>query len=1376
MTRLPTPLRSRWQPMRIGLVDLFHYDVEEFHFKDGRLLLRGNNGTGKSKVLALTLPFLLDGDLSSRRVEPDGDPGKRMEWNLLLGGEHPHSERLGYTWIEFGRLDEASGEQHFRTLLCGLKAVSGRGIARHWYALTTQRVDHGRDAAVAAETSLSLLDATGTALSRDRLAEAIAGYGLVYDQAKTYRRAIDEALFGLGEQRYGALVDLLIQLRQPQLSKRPNEAALSRALTEALPPMDQAVIADVAEAFRSLDEEKEELAAASAAERAATAFLDHYRRYARIATRRRARLPRVEHSRYEHLQRDLAEAQAQQTRAQEDRAAAEERISVLEEAEARLRAQDAALREGPEMRSARELEQAAKAVERAERALGRARDDRDQAAALHTRALGRLGAAENRLRAAGGLAASTLAQAREAAAAARIDLPGDDGPAESELRRMTEEATDRAKRALAHAEDLAEKAERAAEGRRRASVRLDEANADLDQTTAAHGLAEENAVRAGQALLDDVREHARACTELAYPDLTGLLDELQEWTGHLDGPYPARTRAVRAHGETSALLADQAAEAARRAAELAARTARVREELTALEAGGRRGPQPPHTRTPGLRDQLPGAPLWRLVDFREELTDQERAGLEAALEASGLLDAWVLPDGSTLTSEGHDVLLSPNTAPVTGTSLGALLRPAVDAGDARAATVGEATVARLLGTIGAGGEGGAGTWTGSDGSFRVGTLTGRWAKPAAEYVGEGAREAARRARIAVLRGELGLLQQKSDEVGAQADDVAARRRTIDAELSRVPDETPLARAHAQVAAAVDSVRRTRLRGEERAADLLEAAERAEAAATELTGTAAELGLPDDRVGLAEVRRAHDSLAVALAALWPTLRERGEAARQAEEERVEAGQAQERTTELMLRAEEAGREAASADERHTTLRSTVGSAVAELERRLTETAEALRVCDADQRLSRKQHAEADRDASRAEGRIEQLEKGLAGASEARAEAIAGLQRFTATGLIAVAVPEFPVPAADDGPWAATPAIVFARAIESGLSAVDDSDAAWERVQRRLSEELKTLQDTLSRHGHTASARMVEDGMVVDIVFQGRERAVPELAEALGTEVGELTRILSSHEREILETHLITEVAGTLQELIGAAERQVRDMNAELEHRPTSTGMKLRLVWRASRRAPSGLLPARERLRQSADAWTSEDRTAVGEFLQTQIARQQTDDTSGSWLEHLTVALDYRTWHEFGVERHQHGRWVPATGPASGGERVLAVSVPLFAAASSHYASAASPYAPRLVTLDEAFAGVDDDSRAKCLGLLHAFDLDVVMTSEREWACYPQVPGVAIAQLSRIDEVAAVLVTRWEWDGTRRRRGEDPVRPPDAPVGTRVEAVGSEPLWT
>src|SRR6185437_4547290 len=75
---------------------------------------------------------------------------------------------------------------------------------------------------------------------------------------------------------------------------------------------------------------------------------------------------------------------------------------------------------------------------------------------------------------------------------------------------------------------------------------------------------------------------------------------------------------------------------------------------------------------------------------------------------------------------------------------------------------------------------------------------------------------------------------------------------------------------------------------------------------------------------------------------------------------------------------------------------------------------------------------------------------------------------------------------------------------------------------------------------------------------------------------------------------------------------------------------------------------------------------------------------------------------------------------------------------------------------AFAGVDDDSRAKCLGLLATFDMDVVMTSEREWGCYPQVPGLGISHLARQDGVDAVLVTPWRWDGGGRHQAAPPAR--------------------
>jgi hypothetical protein len=64
----------------------------------------------------------------------------------------------------------------------------------------------------------------------------------------------------------------------------------------------------------------------------------------------------------------------------------------------------------------------------------------------------------------------------------------------------------------------------------------------------------------------------------------------------------------------------------------------------------------------------------------------------------------------------------------------------------------------------------------------------------------------------------------------------------------------------------------------------------------------------------------------------------------------------------------------------------------------------------------------------------------------------------------------------------------------------------------------------------------------------------------------------------------------------------------------------------------------------------------------------------------------------------------------------------------------------------------------------------MTSEREWGCYPQVPGLAICQLSRHDGLDAVLVTPWRWDGRERRRASIPdttiTAPASAGLGGRA----------
>ncbi len=255
--------------------------------------------------------------------------------------------------------------------------------------------------------------------------------------------------------------------------------------------------------------------------------------------------------------------------------------------------------------------------------------------------------------------------------------------------------------------------------------------------------------------------------------------------------------------------------------------------------------------------------------------------------------------------------------------------------------------------------------------------------------------------------------------------------------------------------------------------------------------------------------------------------------------------------------------------------------------------------------------------------------------------------------------------------------------------------------------------------------------------------------------------------MLENHLQAEIASEVQRLLQAAETQRDAINRELHHRPTSTGVRYRLLWQPlaeEEGAPVGLEAARKRLlNTSADLWSADDRRVVGAMLQQRIAaeRERADsgagkDAGGSLIEQLARALDYRRWHRFRVERWQDGHWRKLSGPASSGERALGLTVPLFAAVASFYSQGSYALAPRLMLLDEAFAGIDDTARAHCMGLIREFDLDFVITSEREWACYAELPGVAICQLQRREGIDAVFVSRWSWDGRAKTREDDPDR--------------------
>lgn len=1371
---LPEPTRERWQPLRLGVVEVFHYDSEEFWFHDGHLLLRGNNGTGKSKVLSLTLPFLFDAQLRPSRIEPDGDAGKKMAWNLLMNS---YQRRMGYTWIEFGRR-LADGSTRYLTLGAGLSAVDGKAHVDSWYFI----LDGGESQAeVRIGQDLWLTNAQRVVLTRERLQERIEvpGWGQVFQLSGQYRRAVDERLFHLGPKRYDALMDTLIQLRQPQLSKKPDEAGLSQALSDALPPLPSELLTDVAQALNQLEEDRNRLEELRQLERAIRQFEQRYRVYAGMLTRRQARELRQAQTGFDNASEERNKAQAELHRAQQAEeagvaaheqarqvlAAARERLETLQSdpanqdanrlnqakkdaADANIAAESAARqREEARQKLTREEERSRNSSERADHARAELTMAREQCRG-EAETAGTFGSFEcNRLAALLPDELAMLPRSELAAAADELRCAGTKRRQDIKHLEQRHATVDKKLSALESLQSM----------QRERQAELEDA---LEKRAAADG----NAELAASKLVDAWVAHIGTLTQLRL-DESQVIPQLTMWETRPEGTNPADAALSAAYHQASleharresALAAEQTAQKQRRGELIA--------ERDQLAAGHDASPPVPATRAPGIREAREGAPFWQLVDFQSHVEPVERAGIEAALEACGLLDAWLAPHGTLITADGTALLDSHwiRRPAVVTPSLTSVLCPAVPEG----VGIDAGLVATLLNSVAYGHNDvmSAESWIAGNGRYRLGALAGAWQKNEAVYIGHTARAQARKRRLAEIAQLIDELDVVATDIERRIAELHADRERSQYELDTAPSDVTLRVAVLAAASAGQEVARAHQRLDQIETQCRVAEEELQSARETLLKDATDLQLPSERSALTFISDALDRFNASYQHLLSAAREWHAAHPELVAQREREVEARDAVTQTENARAESVERAEKARARFQTLRDAVGQRVEILQQQLTTATTA--VSDADKNFNDRQRALQGMGEQRAIAGAEAAaaETRLTERASTRSQAIEKLQRFTDSGLLSAALPELELPDRA-APWTIDPALTLARRAEQALTHINDDDAHWSRMQHQIGEDLTELLRSLSALGHQASSEPNDWGFTVRIQYQNRPERPDTLSNLLADDIAQRSELLSAKEREVLENHLQAEIAAEIQRLMRAADQQVGAINEELHKRPTTTGVRYRLQWQplsAEEGAPAGLEIARERLlNTSSDLWSAEDRKVVGTMLQQQIAAEraradaETSGIGGSLIDQLARALDYRRWHRFRVQRHQDGQWRKLSGPASSGERALGLTVPLFAAIASFYGRGGSPLAPRLMLLDEAFAGIDDSARAHCMGLIREFDLDFVITSEREWACYAELPGVSICQLQRREGVDAVFVSRWTWDGRAKRPERDPDR--------------------
>jgi uncharacterized protein (TIGR02680 family) len=1342
-TALPAPAPAerlgRYTLHRAGIVNVWQYDRTELLFAGGRILMRGSNGAGKSKALEVLLPFLLDGD--TRLIDATGRDRTTVRW-LMTDGREP-GNHVGYVWLELRFTEEEGpgGELHDRyvTIGAGLKASTTTQQSATWFFITG---DHR------VGESLHL----GNELSIDRLRDAI-GADAVTQAGAEHRRRVASLLFGVhSEARYQSLIHLLHRLRDPNIGNRVDAGELAAVLTDALPPLSDGAIDKAAERFDTLDQIREQLEGLERTAAALERFLVDYSGYAKTRLAERANAVVSAGGEERRAERERARLGEEVLRVAAALADAEAGVALLRQDADRAAAEVAALRSSEEYQHHRQLgdrrgavtAKASEAATAAEAAAGRAMIAGDLARDLER--------AGQRVEAVARVLLDARAVLERDAAGARLDaaiVPHDAGgiPAAEIVATGRRRAAERVRVLAAAAARLALEAERFEEQAARSESELAERHRDL---AAARSHWEEETEAWSIAMSDWA---GQALPAVLHPEI-GATADVAALVELLDGIDEAASEEVLAE---AAALARAALEPARHGARELEAAARARHDsasatLAVLEAEhsvleAEEEARPLRSRfSDAERDPVAGAPFYELVEVAPGLGPVELAGLEAALEASGLLDAWVSAEGVLVDPASHEIVWRAETAVLAAGEPS--LADVLVASDER--------VTRLLRSIGLG-ERAGGAFVTTGGRWSLPPLAGSWAKPDSEFLGAPARRATRERRLADLAQRIAVQRAAAEAAAARLGEVREASKQLELMASGVPTDAAVRSALAETGAAERAEAGARARyGDDRrvAAD---ARGREAIARAELTHTAAADTLPvapdeldvvvasarDLSSGLGRWKRDWEDHAARLA-------EVAELTRRHEDSTAAADAALRRADDL---ATELDRDTTAL----RTLEEAVGASVEAVLRQID--AASRREQEATRAQPGAQHEVTRLADARGRATSQYEESGRQLAAAASAFALADNRLATALGLPGVAEAALGRSAPGEDATGESAAGERAAAEHEASVASGGAQAASDLLERigsfapvsdgTILNRVLGLQPALGS-GYEVVDDETDGVKFVLIADDAGRQPLPSVAARTSAEAARARERLAAGERETIERFLLGELGEEVRERLLEAHDLIRSANRALGSVRSSHGIGARLDWSLDDEASAGAREATRLLVMSPRS--AEEDVALRDGLMAMIRAERERDPVAGYGQHLRIALDYRRWHRFSVRVTNEAR--PGServlssrlGLSQGEQRVLSY-LALFAAAAAHFDTLGKG-CPRLLLLDDAFAKVDEPTHGRLLRLLVDLDLDFMITSERMWGCFAEVPSLEIYEALRDPSTPGVALVHFHWDGHER----------------------------
>ena len=1352
-------MNSRWQANKIGLINFWYYDEQEFPFVKGRMLLRGSNGSGKSVTMQSVVPLLLDGNMSPERLDPFGSRDRKMS-SYLLEENDGREERTGYLYLEFKRRDSGT----YLTIGMGIRARKGKPMDKWYFSLTDGR-RIGKDFFLYKDMGEKVT------LSKKELENRVAEGGRVFDRQVEYMDYVNRQIFGFETtDEYKEMVDLLIQLRTPKLSKDFKPSVINEILSDSLQPLSDEDLRPMSEAIENMDTMNMNLKGRKEAKQAAEKINAVFQKYNKLLLWEKA-------DKYLQSQQKLQQLLKEQKAYQENYRACQNRIEeleqkiqhlnekkeTLEKEKESLNKSDAVGLKTRESQLKDEMEAHSKKLEDKKVSLASKEEKYREVEEQIKEEEGRKYEKEKELE---GLFQEMQEEA-EAMSFQEFSFLKDElnehieSPFKFDLHRqqfdLTRKSINEGEKLLEELRELDRQKDEMIQKREQLVRSLDSLQRKISEL-------ESLLIQVGNEWKEALYQWNEANSELKLERT--LLGELSTFADSYDEASDFATVRQTVAGkwiEKQSML-DSLLHANRLAREAA------KEELTLQQAQlaeweNQKEPQPERSeavirnRKRLQEEGIPYQEFYKVIEFGAGLDDETCNHLEEALLKMGILDAIVVDEQykqQVLTSvkgcEDRYLFAGKSSG---GKSLLDVLELNEEVND----IFSNQRLTSILSTIAYDGEDLLSV--SADGSYQMGVLAGTiTGEHQAGFLGTKARERNRLAKIEECKRIIAEIEAKIAELEQEQELLSKRKDVLKEEYDRLPDDTDLRVALRQ------------LLEQEREADQLR-----------LENKELEEKLTAFMEQIKEKRKA--AIAIAEKLYLNCSYEVFQNAKSAAEDYDKNLMALKSAHELLVRSVE------YLKERRMHL-DDLDFDMEQIRYDIREQEKQIRRKEEERKSILEQLALTDYDAIK--DRLDACVAWLGSYQEKFSNCLkAKTQSEDEAKLIETNRGENEEKIALSEKKVAFYAKVYEQ--ERQLEYVQLPEEIPDDVKRiceyLMTDVKNTDKDTIIRNlnqvyfenkGFLTDYQLTQNELFgeldgderidgysakrMDIVarYQGVKVTFSSLLTHLEEDIKELETLLKDGDRELFEDILANTVSRKIRGKINASNTWVQKMNTLMNAMNTSSGLKLSLKWRSKTAEKEDQLDTNELvtlLKKDYRLMSEEEATKLSSHFRSKVeeARRSARDSVGmvSFYQIMKETLDYRKWFEFQLFSQKTGeRQKELTnsvfGTFSGGEKAMSMYVPLFSAVVAKYQGGRED-APRLISLDEAFAGVDNKNIRDMFRLMTEFEFDFIINSQVLWGDCDTLDALAIYQLIRPENAKFVTVMPYLWNGHSKELLED-----------------------